>query len=134
MEKINIFKLCDVVRQTGYEIHKYLGPGHMEKVYETALAHRLRKQGIAVEQQHQSKVFDEDGELLGIFYADLFVDNQLIVEIKAVKETSDEHIAQILGYLYSSQIDHGLLVNFGGSKFQIKKYASRRILPSEKNV
>ena len=131
MEKNDVFKLCDVVRQTAYEIHKYLGPGHVEKVYENALAHRLQKQGIAVEQQHQSKVFDEDGELLGIFYADLFVDNQLIIEVKAVKLTTDEHVAQMLGYLYSSKIDHGLLVNFGGHTFQIKKYASRRILPNE---
>ena len=127
MEKSDVFKLCDVVRQTAYEIHVFLGPGHVEKVYENALAHRLRKKGIEVFQQHQSKVFDEDGELLGLFYADLFVDNQLIVEIKAVNHVLEEHVAQILGYLCSSNIDHGLLVNFGSQKFQIQKFISPKV-------
>ncbi|HYT59054.1 MAG TPA: GxxExxY protein, partial [Haliangiales bacterium] len=65
---------------------------------------------------------DEDGTLLGDFYADLFIEDQLIVEVKAVRNLVEEHVAQLLGYLRASRIEHGLLVNFGAVKFQIKKY------------
>ena len=75
-----------------------------------------------MKQQHPLKVFDEDGTLLGDFYADLFVENQLMVEVKAARTVVDEHIAQLLGYLRASRVEHGLLVNFGAPKFQIKKY------------
>ena len=117
-----IFELCDVVRETAYAIHEYHGHGHLEKVYENALSHRLRKRGLQVEQQYPLTVFDEDGIVLGEYYADLFVDQRLIVELKAVKNTADEHVAQLLGYLKSSRIEHGLLINFGSYRFQIKKY------------
>ena len=96
--------------------------GHLEKIYENALAHRLRKKGIIVEQQFQLNVYDEDGTLLGVFYADLFVEGCLIVELKACKNLADEHIAQIFGYLRASRLDHGLLINFGSQKLQIQKY------------
>jgi GxxExxY protein len=115
-------QLCDVVRQTAYEIHVYHGHGHLEKVYENALAHRLRKIGLQVIQQHPLAVYDEDGTVLGEYFADLFVDNRLIVELKAVKNCADEHTAQLLGYLKSSRIEHGLLVNFGSYRFEIKKF------------
>jgi len=117
-----IFELCDVVRETAYAIHEYHGHGHLEKVYENALSHRLRKRGLQVEQQYPLTVFDEDGTVLGEYYADLFVKQRLIVELKAVKNTADEHVAQLLGYLKSSRIEHGLLINFGSYRFQIKKY------------
>ncbi|MCL1909795.1 MAG: GxxExxY protein [Kiritimatiellaeota bacterium] len=110
-----------MVRQTAFDIHVYLGVGYAEKVYENALAHRLRKQGIAVAQQCQTEVFDEDGELLGVFYSDLLVDNRLIVEIKAVKTLANEHVAQILNYLRTSNIENGMLINFGSYQFQVKK-------------
>jgi GxxExxY protein len=116
-----ILRICDVIRQTGYDIHAYLGCGHLEKVYENAMGHRLIKQGIKVARQHPLQVFDEDGTLIGIYLADLFVEDQLIVELKACKSLLDEHISQLLGYLRASQIKHGLLINFGASKFQIRK-------------
>jgi len=117
-----IFDLCGLVRETAYAIHLYHGHGHLEKVYENALAHRLRKQGLEVRQQHPIQVRDEDGTVLGDFFADLLVENLLVVELKAAKTIADEHIAQLLGYLKSTRIEHGSLVNFGSQKFQIKKY------------
>jgi GxxExxY protein len=114
--------LCDIVRQTAYDIHVYLGTGHLEKVYENALAHRLQKAGIDAKQQHPLKVYDEDGTEIGDYFADLLVDNRIIVELKAAKTIADEHIAQMLGYLKASRIEHGLLVNFGSYRFQILKY------------
>ena len=94
--------LCAQVRQTAYDIHLYHGHGHLEKVYENALAHRLRKAGLDVKQQYPIKVFDEDGTLIGDYYADLFVDGWLIVELKTAKALAEEHVAQVLGYLKSA--------------------------------
>jgi GxxExxY protein len=118
----DIMKLCDMVRETAYAIHVYHGHGHLEKVYENALAHRLKKAGVQVEQQYPLSVYDEDGTVVGEYFADLLVDGRLIVELKASRAIADEHVAQILGYLRSARRDHGLLINFGSAKFEIKKY------------
>lgn len=115
-------ELCDIVRQTAYDIHVYHANGHLEKVYENALAHRLRKLGLDVKQQFPLKVYDEDGAEIGDYFADLFTDNRLIVELKAAKTIADEHVAQTLGYLKASRIEEGLLINFGSYRFQIRKY------------
>ncbi|GMV92041.1 MAG: hypothetical protein AMXMBFR82_18190 [Candidatus Hydrogenedentota bacterium] len=120
MKTIN--ELCDIVRETSFAIHVYHGNGHLEKIYENALFHRLRKAGLTVRQQHPLTVFDEDGTVLGEYFADLVVEDRLIIELKACKQLTDEHVAQLLGYLKSSRIEHGLLTNFGSYKFQIKKY------------
>jgi GxxExxY protein len=119
---MDIMELSDVVRETGFAIHRYHKHGHLEKVYENALAHRLRKLGIDVKQQHPLKVYDEDGTLIGDYSADLFIDHRLIAELKAAKALADEHVAQLLGYLRASRVEHGLLMNFGAPKFEIKKY------------
>ena len=119
----DIGKLCDRVRETAYAIHVFHGNGHLEKVYENALAHRLRKAGLDVKQQQPIQVFDEDGTLIGDYAADLLVEGRLIVELKAAKALAPEHEAQLLGYLKSARLEHGLLINFGSFKFQIRKFA-----------
>jgi GxxExxY protein len=119
-------ELCDVVRETAYAIHVYHGHGHLEKVYEHALAHRLRKAGVEVVQQYPLTVYDEDGTIIGEYIADLLIGGRLIVELKACRALADEHTAQIFGYLKSARIEHGLLINFGSYKFQIKKYILSR--------
>lgn len=118
----DILTLCNIVRQTSFEIHKYLRNGHREQIYENALANRLRKLGIKVEQQQPVKVFDEDGTLLGSLRADLLIEDQLICEIKGCSALVAEHRAQLLGYLRASRIEHGLLINFGAPRLEIKKY------------
>jgi GxxExxY protein len=125
----DIMELCDQIRETGFAIHRYHRNGHLEKVYENALSHRLRKLGLDVKQQHAIKVYDEDGTILGDYNADLLVDDRLIVEIKAAKALADEHVAQLLGYLRSSRTEHGLLINFGAPKFEIKKYVLSTVAP-----
>jgi len=92
-DRERIFKLCDVIRETSFEIHKFHRYGHLEKVYENALAHRLGKAGLNLKQQFPLSVFDEDGTGIGAYYADLFVENCLIVEIKAFRDLVDEHFA-----------------------------------------
>jgi GxxExxY protein len=122
MRWTDINQLCDVVRETAFAIHSYHRSGHLEKIYENALGHRLRKQGIKVLQQHPLIVYDEDGTILGEYFADLFVEDCLVVELKAVRQIAEEHVAQILGYLKSARIETGLLINFGGPKLYVKKY------------
>jgi GxxExxY protein len=114
--------LCDQVRQVAYDIHVYHGHGHLEKVYENALAHRLRKAGLDVKQQHPLKVQDEDGTLIGDYLADLVVEDVLVVELKTAKALALEHEAQVLGYLKSARVEHGLLINFGSPKFEMRKF------------
>lgn len=118
----NIFTLCDVIRETSYAIYKYLRSGHREIIYENALAHRLGKLGITVKQQQELRVYDEDGALLGHLRVDLLIENKLICEIKGVSKLVDEHVAQLLGYLRASRIQHGLLINFGGPRLEIRKF------------
>ncbi len=120
MKTIN--ELCDIIRETAYAIHVYHSHGHLEKVYENALAHRLRKAGLKVTQQNPLTVRDEDGTIIGEYFAELLVEDVLIVELKACRALADEHTAQILGYLKSARNEHGLLINFGSYKFQIQKY------------
>jgi GxxExxY protein len=118
----DVRSLCDQVRQTAYEIHIYHGHGQLEKVYENALAHRLRKAGLDVKQQYPIKVQDEDGTLLGDYMSDLLVENLVIVELKTAKALALEHEAQLLGYLKSTRMQHGLLINFGSPRFEMRKF------------
>lgn len=113
--------LCDRIREAAYGLHNYLRHGHLEKVYENGLAHRLRKAGLCVEQQKPLQVTDEDGTVLGDYFADLFVEGCLLGEPKACKALSPEHTAQVLGYLRAADQRHALLINFGATRFEIKK-------------
>lgn len=122
MDGIRIKKLCDVVRERAFGVHRFLRHGHSEKIDENSLANRLSKSGFQVKQQQPLTVFDEEGALLGNFFADLLVANELIVELKAVKQLADEHTAQVLGYLRASRLQHAVLINFGSPRIQIKKF------------
>jgi GxxExxY protein len=118
----DILVLCDQIRQLAFDLHVHLRHGHLEKVYENGLAHRLQKTGFRVEQQHPLKVLDEDGTVLGDYYADLFVEDCLIIELKACKALAAEHTAQVLGYLRASSQHNELLINFGSPKIEIRKF------------
>jgi len=117
-----VFALVNRIRETSFALHSYLRHGHLEKVYENGVFHRLRKIDIHVEQQFPMTVFDVDGTVLGDYICDLFVEKCLLVELKAVRKLADEHTAQILGYMRACRIEHGLLINFGAPKLEIKKY------------
>ena len=111
------------MREVAYAIHVFHGNGHLERIYENALLHRLRKRGLRVDQQVSVDVFDEDGTVLGICTVDLIVERTLLIELKAANRIAPEHISQVIGYLKACRIEHGLLINFGGSKFEIRKFA-----------
>ena len=126
MNEPNARRLADTIRQTAFEAHTFLRHGHNEKVYENSLRNRLRKKNLVVEQQTPIAVSDEDGSPLGDFFADLVVEREFIVELKAVRALVDEHTAQILGYLRASRIEHGMLINFGAPRIQFQKYILRQ--------
>jgi GxxExxY protein len=116
-----VLELCGQIRQAAFELHVYLRYGHLEKVYENGLAHRLRKAGIKVEQQKPISVYDEDGTILGEYFTDLYIEDCLIVEVKACRLLVDEHTAQVLGYLRATHCRDAMLINFGSPKIQIRK-------------
>lgn len=97
-----------------YKVFNTLGSGYLEKVYENALRIELKKHGFEVEQQYPIPVFYED-EMVGDFYADLLVNNHFIIELKAVENLHPKHEAQLVNYLTSTEIETGLLINFGSS-------------------
>jgi GxxExxY protein len=117
---MTILDVCSIVRETSFQIHRYFRSGHLEKIYANALAHRLKKQSIHLEQEHPIEVFDEDGTLLG-YVADFLIEQQLVVELKACSTIAPEHIAQVLGYLRGTRLNHGMLINFGAPQLQVRK-------------
>ncbi len=110
--------LASQVGQIAYGVHEYFGNGLLEKVYESALEHRLEKAGFKVERQRPLKVFDDDGYCVGDYFVDMLVNDCLIVELKAVKTLAPEHFAQILNYLKITHNPIGLLINFGSYRFE----------------
>lgn len=118
----DIMRLCDRIREICYAIHLYHGNGYLETVYENALVHRLRKAGFRVEQQRPITIHDEDGAVIGEYFADIVVNGHLLLELKACKSITNEHKSQLIHYLKATGIEHGLLVNFGSYKFEIRKF------------
>ncbi|HRQ40091.1 MAG TPA: GxxExxY protein [Chloroflexota bacterium] len=102
-----------------YHVYNQLGYGFLEKVYENALVHELRKRGFAIVQQAPIEV-TYDGIVVGNYFADILVNNAVILELKAAETIAEEHEAQLLNYLKATQIDVGLLLNFG-PKPQVKR-------------
>ena len=110
--------LASEVGQIAYGVHEYFGTGLLEKVYETALEHRLKKAGYKVERQKPLNVYDEDGFCVGEYLVDLYINDCLVVELKATAALAPEHYAQIINYLKIMDKPVGLLVNFGSRKFE----------------
>ena len=103
-----------------YEVYNELGYGFLEKVYQNAMYFELIEQGFKVEAQKQIKVYYKS-ELVGEFYADLLINDSIILELKACETLNKSHSAQTLNYLKASNIEVGLLLNFG-EKPQIKRF------------
>ena len=91
-------ELTGSILRTAYDVHAYFGCGFLEKVYERALVNRLSKTGLQLDHQFPLNVMDEDGTIVGNYFADLIVENQVLVEIKAVRNLLPEHQAQVLNY------------------------------------
>ena len=117
--------LTQEIIAAAYQVHKILGGGFLEKVYENAMVVELGKRDILVQQQYPIEVFYE-GQRVGQYYADLWVDNQVVVELKALENLSKEHEVQLVHYLSATGVEIGLLINFGSSVTIKRKYRTYR--------
>jgi len=104
--------LTDKILSCFYDVYNRLRYGFLEKVYENALKYELEKRGFKVESQKKIEVF-YDGLRVGEYYADLVVDDLVIIELKAAEELCVEHSYQLLNYLRATKLEVGLLLNFG---------------------
>jgi GxxExxY protein len=107
-----------------YSVGNELGSGFLEKVYENALAHELRKTGLSVKQQYPIAVI-YDSVVVGDFVVDLMVEDCIVVELKTVKALDEIHLAQCINYLKATGLQLGLLINFYHPKVEIKRVAYR---------
>ena len=102
------------------KVHRALGCGFLESVYQNALAYELQRAGLRAECEVPIKVF-YDGVDVGEFYADILVEKQVIVENKSVEQLGPAHEVQLVNYLTATEYEVGLLFNFGSSSLQYKK-------------
>jgi GxxExxY protein len=107
-----------------FKVSNGLGCGFLEKVYENALVHELRKSGLKAEPQHPISIF-YDGVLVGEYFADILVENVVILELKATADHHDVFTAQCLNYLMATGKPLCLLLNFGKPRLEIKRYRGK---------
>ena len=115
-------EITSAILKSFYNVHNILGHGFLEKVYENAMIIELRKHGItAIKQQPISVYYDE--EIVGKYFADLIVEDKVIVELKAISKLAEQHEAQLINYLKATDKEVGLLLNFGKvPRFKRKVY------------
>ena len=120
--------LTGIIIGCAFKVHNALGSGFLEKVYENALTFELKKLGIDARQQVKLHVWYE-GERVGLYFPDLWIEGQLIVELKAVVSLVQQHELKLVHYLRATGIDHGLLINFGDTvqiKRKFREYKPKR--------
>ncbi|MCB9434679.1 MAG: GxxExxY protein [Ardenticatenaceae bacterium] len=105
--------ITDIILRVFFkEVYHNLGYGFLEKIYENAMLYELQRAGLMVEQQRKIDVF-YDGVVMGEYFADLVVEDKIIVELKAASRLLPQHEAQLLNYLRATHFEVGLLLNFG---------------------
>ena len=119
METYKHAETTELILKCFYNVYNQLGYGFLEKVYENALYFELKSMGLFVEKQKRINVFYKE-QLVGEYYADLIVSDSVIIEIKAAESLCEEHEFQLINYLKATEIEIGLLLNFG-KKPQIKR-------------
>ena len=102
------------------KVHRTLGPGFLESVYQNALLHELRRAGLRAEPEKPIQVFYEE-VLVGDFLADIVVEGRIVIENKAVRTLTAAHEAQVVNYLTATGIEVGLLLNFGADSLEFKR-------------
>jgi len=112
--------LTEKIIGAAIEVHKRLGPGFLESIYENALVVELRKRSLKVDQQRQIAV-QYDGVEVGKHILDLFVEDTIVVELKAIKNLEDIHFAIVRSYLKAAGRRHGLLLNFQKPTLEVKR-------------
>jgi GxxExxY protein len=119
-ENIIYKELSYKIIELALEVHNELGCGFLEKVYENALMLLLDREGIPVRQQAPADVHFQ-GKVVGQYFADILVDNKLILELKTVDVIANIHKAQVLNYLRATRLKLGLILNFGKPRFEYQR-------------
>ena len=119
-DQLRLNALTETIIGLSFKVSSTLGVGFLEKVYQNALAFELRRAGLNVEVQHPIKVYYED-VVVGEYFADLLVENSVIIELKVVKQFEDIHFAQGLNYLKATKLKVALIINFGVPKAVVKR-------------
>lgn len=114
-------KITRIVIGCAFDVINELGTGFLESVYEKALLLAIRQKGLTAYAQQPIHVMFR-GENVGDFFADIFVEEKVIVELKAVKTLLPDHEAQVINYLNATGIEVGLLINFGVPRIEIKRF------------
>lgn len=117
---IDINEIAYAINGAVFEVNRVLGPGFLEKVYESALLLELKSRGLKAENQVPIKVFYKDN-IVGEYFADILVEKKVLVELKTVEKIDKIHEAQLLNYMKATGIQVGLLVNFKHQKAEIKR-------------
>ena len=106
-----------------FEVHKFLGNGFQEVIYQRALAFEMRKVGLEFQREIEQEIFYKDlQEPIGTRRADFVVEGKVLVELKAKIELEDVHLAQVLNYLKAYKLEVGLLINFGSKSLTFKRF------------
>ncbi len=121
-DALGINEISERVIGCAFRVLNALGPGFLEKVYENAMVHELRKAGLVVAQQ-QGVTVVYDGIVVGEYAVDLLVEDRIIVELKAIKALGSAHAAQCINYLKATGLQLCLLLNFGTARLEIRRFA-----------
>ena len=119
-DKYPLSELTGKIIGCAMEVHKYLGNGFQEVIYQRALAIEMINQGLAFSREHEMEIHYK-GEQIGLRRVDFFVEEKVMVELKAVVQLEDVHLAQAINYLEAYGLDIGLLINFGNTSLQFKR-------------
>ena len=114
-------ELTEIIIGCAYNVHNKLGSGFLEKVYNRALRIEIEKSGLSVALEVPIDVH-YDGQVVGEYFADLWVEDRIIVELKAVQSLTKDHEVQLVNYLTATGTESGLLINFGSSVHVRRKY------------
>jgi len=112
MKDILYKEITDSILKAYYAVYNQLGYGFLEKVYQNAMYFELKSKGLKVEAQKQIKVYFKN-QLVGEYFADLLIEDKVIVELKACELLMNAHVAQTMNYLKATKIEIGLVLNFG---------------------
>ncbi len=118
-------ELTDIIINAFYKVYNTLGYGFLEKVYENALFHELQKRNLSCIRQQRISVYYEEKEV-GEYFADICVEGKVILELKAAETLREEHESQLINYLKATDIEIGLLLNFGKKPQFVRKIHSNK--------
>jgi len=116
-------EITDLIIKSFYKVYNTHGYGFLEKVYENSMVLELKNHGLKCETQKAISVF-YDGVIVGNYFADIIVENKVILELKATEALREEHEAQLINYLRATNIEVGLLINFGKEAEFVRKVFS----------